>query len=68
MAHVDIGTTVKLWNNLFAILKASYNNGVAVTYDVPMETVVTEFPIDSFNQLTSQTNHFRFHFGLALSI
>ncbi len=68
VAHVDIGTTVKLWNNLFAILKASYNNGVAVTYDVPMETVVTEFPIDSFNQLTSQTNHFRFHFGLALSI
>ncbi len=68
VAHVDIGTSVKIWNNVFGIVKASYNNGVAATYDVPMNTVVTEFPIDSFNQLTSQTNHFRFHFGLALSI
>ena len=65
VAHLDIGTTIKVWNTIFVVLKASYYNGVAVTYDVPMEEVVTEFPIDSFNQFTSQTNHFRFHFGIA---
>lgn len=65
VAHAEVGVTIKLVRNLFATTKFGYTNGIATTYDVPQEELTTEFPLDSFSQLTSQTNNLRFHIGLS---
>lgn len=64
--HADIGVTIRLYNRLFAMAKIGFNSGTATTYDVPGE-LVTEFPLDSFMQNTSQTNFLKTSLGLAFA-
>ncbi len=62
---LDIGVTVKIVNQLFALVKFGFYGGTATTYLVPQEEVTTNFPVDSFDTRTSQTNYLKLQVGLA---
>lgn len=64
---MNLGLTIKIVNRLFALVKVGYYGGTATSYLTPDDTDLANYPVDRFDQRTSQTNFLKIQFGAAYS-
>lgn len=64
---LGVGTMIKIYNQLFGMIKFNYNGGSSISFLVPTDELNSELPIDSFLSEKTQTNYLKLQLGVSFA-